>query len=282
MIGFIEFARASGVDIQSLNADGRIHRVGTTLHPRSKNGAYMFDGVRGWAQAWDGDTSVNYYGEKIEFTQADKAEWVKKKQAQEAHQEKVYAQAANKAQEILSNCELKTHEYLAYQKLDEELGFVTAENALIVPMYSLGGKLQTIQQIKFNDTLKKFEKKMLYGGKAKLAIHRLGNKNALETILCEGYATGLSIKLACDMARLNVAVVVCFSANNLVDVAKLIKGKIMVFADNDASLTGETSAVKTGLAYCMSDVIGDDANDLHRKSGLIAVLKKVMEVRAKK
>jgi putative DNA primase/helicase len=55
-----------------------------------------------------------------------------------------------------------------------------------------------------------------------------------------------------------------------------------VFADNDVSGVGETSAQKTGLAYVMSDVIGDDANDLHRKSGLIAVLKKVMEVRAKR
>jgi putative DNA primase/helicase len=84
------------------------------------------------------------------------------------------------------------------------------------------------------------------------------------------------------MARLNIAVLVCFSANNLINIAKELTGKAYVFADNDISNVGKTSAEKTGLAYVMSDVVGDDANDLHRKSGLIAVLKKVMEVRSKK
>jgi putative DNA primase/helicase len=282
MSDFVQFARATGLDITSVIASGKIIRCGTTLHPRSKNGAYMFDGKFGWTQAWDVDGEVNIYGEKKEFTPADRDEWLKRKQAQEAQQVAINQRAIQKTKALIQASEMKTHDYFIYQHLNNSVGHVTTNNELVIPMFSLNAELQGAQIITFNSDLKKFEKKMIYGTKAKGAIHRLGNKNALETILCEGYATGLSIKLACDMARLNASVMVCFSANNLVEIAQKITGKCYVFADNDVSGVGETSAQKTGLAYVMSDVIGDDANDLHRKSGLIAVLKKVMEVRAKK
>ena len=282
MIGFVDFARASGLDISHVVANGQIVRCGTTLHPRSKNGAYMFDGKFGWTQSWDTDSQVNIYGEKKEFSQSDKTEWLKKKQAQEQDQSTLNIRAVQKVQTLIKSSEIKSHDYFIYQHLHNSVGHVTENNELVIPMFSLTGDLQGAQIITFNSDIKKFEKKMIYGMKAKGAVHRLGNKNALETILCEGYATGLSIKLACDMARLNIAVLVCFSANNLINIAKELTGKAYVFADNDISNVGKTSAEKTGLAYVMSDVVGDDANDLHRKSGLIAVLKKVMEVRSKK
>jgi hypothetical protein len=74
-------------------------------------------------------------------------------------------------------------------------------------------------------------------------------------------------------------VVICFSASNLIQVADQIPGKRFVFADNDASKTGENSAIKTGLPWTMADTVGWDANDLHLKESLFSVVKKIMELR---
>ena len=43
---FIAFARAHGVEIDASKLDdsGKLRRCGTTDHPRSKNGAYVWDG----------------------------------------------------------------------------------------------------------------------------------------------------------------------------------------------------------------------------------------------
>ena len=120
---------------------------------------------------------------------------------------------------------------------------------------------------------------MLHGMKAKNAVFRLGPKTASETILCEGYATGLSIELAVRLLRLNAAVMVCFSAGNLVNVAPQIKGRKFVFADNDESQAGENAAKKTGLPYCMADTVGFDANDLHVRDGLYKLADMVMRAR---
>ena len=41
------------------------------------------------------------------------------------------------------------------------------------------------------------------------------------------------------------------------------------------------AAQQAGLAYCMSDVVGEDANDLHQRAGVFAVAAKLMEARRK-
>ena len=119
------------------------------------------------------------------------------------------------------------------------------------------------------------------GMKAKAAVFRMGDKAAPETFLCEGYATGLSILAALRSVGLRASVLVCFSAGNLVTVAPAIRGKGFVFADNDRSEAGERAAQQTGLPYCMSDRVGEDANDLHMRAGLMAVCQHLMTVRRK-
>jgi putative DNA primase/helicase len=42
----------------------------------------------------------------------------------------------------------------------------------------------------------------------------------------------------------------------------------IVIADNDASGTGERVAKQIGWPYWMSDQVGEDANDTHRRLGL--------------
>lgn len=120
---------------------------------------------------------------------------------------------------------------------------------------------------------------MAFGMRAKGSILRLGNQRAKETFLCEGYATGLSIELALRRLRLNASVLVCFSDSNMAHVATKVTGSAFVVADNDVSLAGETAAKKTGLPYCVSDVLGEDANDLHQRAGMVALCKLIIDVR---
>ena len=139
--------------------------------------------------------------------------------------------------------------------------------------------LQGIQTIRWKPEERRYEKKMLFGMQASNAVLRLGPKTAREAILCEGYATGLSIELAARQMRLNAAVLVCFSDRNLVQVASQIPGKKYAYADNDVSGAGERAAVDAGIPYCMSETLGHDANDDHKRHGLMAVCKKLMAVR---
>jgi len=72
---------------------------------------------------------------------------------------------------------------------------------------------------------------------------------------------------------------VCFSDSNLRYAAGHVAGKKYAFADNDKSGAGERAAKDAGLSYCMSDVIGEDANDLHMRAGVLPVAMKLMTAR---
>jgi len=122
---------------------------------------------------------------------------------------------------------------------------------------------------------------MLLGMKARNSVLFIGDRKGEEFWLVEGYATGLSLHQALRSCGLKASVVVCFSASNLVAVADQIKGKRFIFADNDASETGQKAAESTGLPWTMADEQGWDANDLHVKSGLFNVVAKIMELKRK-
>ena len=80
-----------------------------------------------------------------------------------------------------------------------------------------------------------------------------------------------------EFTGIPAAVVVTFSAGNLVHCASPVKGNRFVFADNDESQTGQKSAEQTGLPWTMADTVGWDANDLHKAKGLFSVVQKIME-----
>jgi putative DNA primase/helicase len=158
----------------------------------------------------------------------------------------------------------------------------TADGALVVPMRNLTtNDLQGVQLIRWIEADRAYEKKMIPGMKAKGAVFRIGDKHAPETVLCEGYATGLSLAAALRSVGLRASVLVCFSAGNLQFIAPQATGRAYVFADHDKSGTGEQCAQATGLPYCMSPVEGEDANDLHQRAGLMAVCQLLMDVRRK-
>ena len=288
-MSFIDFARAHGVEIGDLTPSDRIRRCGTTDKPRSKNGAYFWDGRHGWVFAWDGEALTQWYDDPNAkpWTEAEKEEWKAKRRAAHAMQEASHQAAARKAAEMVRSTKPGPHDYLIRKRLPDVQGLVLPSGELLVPMRNLfTNELQGAQIIRWNAGELKWEKKMLPGMKAKGAVLRLGAKRTTETVLCEGYATGLSIELAARQMRLNACVLVCFSDANMVEAAGLLKsGRRYVFADHDklsprtGKRAGEHAAKETGLPYCMSPNEGEDANDVHARAGLLAVCSLLMQAR---
>lgn len=203
--------------------------------------------------------------------------------AEERRKEAGYRAAAVAAQALVEQCELATHYYLNAKGLPDVEALVH-DMTLVVPMRNLAtNQLQGVQTIDWvpasGDQPGRWEKKMATGMRAKGAVLRLGSPKARETFLCEGYATGLSIERALRRLRLNASVLVCFSDSNMVYVANQIKGPAFVVADHDKSTAGERAAAKTGLPWHMSEVLGEDANDLHHRAGLAALCQLILDLR---
>jgi putative DNA primase/helicase len=285
MTDFISFARAHNVEIDPgrLFASDKIRRTGTVDKPRSGNGAYFWDGQRGWVMDWSGEARVVWFEDPHAkpWTDEEKRSWAAKRASAASDQDKKYEQAALQADITLRSATVKTHPYLEMKGFPEEKGLVL-EDKLLVPMRNVStNKLQGYQAIRWLPEEMKYEKKMLLGMRAKNAVLYLGPRGADETWLVEGFATGLSLRNALRSVGMPASVVVAFSASNLVQVAGQIPGNRFVFADNDESQTGEKAAIQTGLPWTMADTAGMDANDLHMKSGLFAVVAKIMACRSK-
>lgn len=277
---FISFARCHGVEISDLRIGDGITRCPTADHPRSKNGAYMFDGRRGWVMDWSTGDAVQWWNDETAqpWTDAEKRAWAQRRQSARDQQRQRHVEAVKRAAAAIKSASRATHPYLEEKGHKEALCLVGAEGEMLVPMRDcMNDELLGLQVIRLVNN--EWEKKMLPGMRAKGAAYRIGQKNSPETILVEGYATALSVDAAVQMQRLRMAVLVCFSAGNLAHVAGQIKSKAYVFADNDQSGTGQRVAAATGLPWVMSDVIGEDANDLHKRAGVMAVAKKILEVR---
>ena len=191
-----------------------------------------------------------------------------------------HRKAAVRAATLIKSCSIGTHPYLAEKGFPEARALITADGALIIPMRDcVGDALVGAQVVRLVDNA--WQKKMLPGMRAKGAALRIGNHRVNETWLVEGYATGMSVSAAMRLLRLSASVLVCFSAHNLTHCAALIPGRRLIFADHDASRAGETAAMATGLPYVMAPTLGQDANDLHQRDGLMAVAKLIMEARTR-
>jgi putative DNA primase/helicase len=230
---------------------------------------------------WSGEARVIWFEDPnaVPWTDEQKREWMDKRKKMNATRDTGYENASKKAYTTMCAAKSAKHDYLHLKGFPDLEGLVL-EESLLVPMRNVvTGKLQGFQEIYWDEPNRKYEKKMLHGMRAKNAVLYMGSKEATETWFVEGYATGLSLHKALRSVGLNAAVVVCFSASNMVQVASQVRGDRFIFADNDESKTGEKSAISTGLPWTMADEVGYDANDLHDKCGLMAVVKKVMDLR---
>jgi len=140
---------------------------------------------------------------------------------------------------------------------------------LLLPMRDI--ETNAVVSAQFIDV--KGHKTFLPGGQMRGTVLRLGR--GPESWLCEGYATGLSIRAALTALCRPGTVVVCWNAGNLPTVAEKLGGRRFVIADNDASGAGEKFAAATGLPWWQPPRAEGaktcDANDYHQSAGLRAL-----------
>lgn len=181
--------------------------------------------------------------------------------------------AAVGAKQLIERCAYRKHWYLERKGFPHEKGLVH-EDQLVIPMRDSQCYQRVLSaQLIAPDGTKKF----LPGGRAKSAVFRLGSPSG-DPVLCEGYATGLSIAAALKLLPGAHPVLVCFSAGNIETVAAHCSKRAVVAADNDRSATGEEAAKATGLKWTMPYEVGTDFNDLHQNMGLHVVVERMRDL----
>lgn len=250
-MNFERFAELHGLIISHLVMDKWV-RVPTTDHPNSRNGAYIFEGNKGAVQNWAiHEKPVSWYqdGEYKPDPNA-KQKMLKAEEDKKARQLK----ATKKAGWIMHQTKKTTHPYLARKGFPQEKGYVW-EGLLIIPM-RLNGNLVGCQTIDEHGS-----KKFLSGQITKGASAVFDAKG--RDIVCEGYATALSIRRVMKSIGQRYRIHVAFSAGNVVEIAKDMD--CLVIADHDP--VGIKMAEKTGKPYWVSDVEKEDFNDAEMRLG---------------
>jgi len=270
MTDFLTFARLHGIIIHSLPPLGVWKRYPTVDHPRKKNGALKWLGETGYVQNHAIDTEVEVWtGQAPKGMDMEKIN--RQIQAAEAKKRALQQEAANKAAYLLKNSTFAFHEYLKKKGFPEETGNVyTREGVhhLVIPMRR-NGRLVGAQVID-----EAGEKKFLFGQASGGASFVFDNKGP--HIVAEGYATALSVKAAMKALKRRYTLHVCFSAGNMVRIARELPSGFCV-ADNDESGVGERMAKQIGWPYWMPPEFGD-ANDYHQKVGLFKFSQSLQKV----
>lgn len=272
---FDEFCRAHGLLITFARTNAKPVRCATKCAPREKKGWYIWDGLRGACGIWHGlDNGAQVYTPDSEvkpLTPTDFARIKARCEAVEREKREGQAKAAEKAQIILARAEMRSHAYLQRKGFPSLVPTLMDGKVMLVTMWQ-GRKLVNVQSIAEDG-----KKLFLADGEVIGARHCLGDVGT--AILCEGYATGLSIAAAIKASKSRAHCVVCFSAGNLVAVAETLRDAVVI-ADNDRhkNSTGELAAQKTGFRYWMPPTPGHDANDFHRAHGLFALAMEVKQL----
>jgi len=272
-----------------MNLSQAIAAAGMTPPARIVSGRWMrFPGVgkgrsnrSGWCKLitptlavfgdWSSDFSATWHDEaQVDAETAAKQLEKARAQAREyARQQRQHqARAADTAARMIREATMSTHPYLVRKGFPNLLGLVH-QDKLLVPVRDATdyASIISVQTIDANGV-----KKFLPGGRTRCGVYRIGviPGHARRVVLCEGYATALSIHAALQRLPGPNAVIVCFSAGNLETVAKYFPAAL-VAADHDESKRGEQAAIATGLKWCMPPEIGD-FNDMDQKHGLHAVI----------
>lgn len=271
---FEDFARLHGVLIGRL-IPGKWVRVATEDKPKHRNGAYKFLGDVGFVQNWATQTAPSVW--HADGDAKDVAQRIQRVANQASAEARVSAQkAAERAEAILSECELAPHPYLERKGFPDELVNVwnrATDNVMVIPM-RFGGAIVGAQLVNPDG-----DKRFLYGQRSGGAEFVMGQRGA--HFLCEGYATALSAQQALRQLKAPYVLHVTFSAGNMKKVASGLPGGLVI-ADNDESGTGERVAREIGWPYWMSDRVKEDANDYAQRAGVFALamgIKGAMQVR---
>jgi putative DNA primase/helicase len=247
---FDQFAREHGLLIDSI-VMGRWIRVATEDHPRKRNGAYIFDGRSGLIQNHAVHLQPIRYVSSEPFVPDPMA--AVKRQNQRDDQIRRQIDAARKAAFIFNNVTVEQHPYLIRKGFTEPAK--VWKGLLAVPM-RVDSNLIGLQLIQPDGT-----KRFLTGQRTKGASLTIDNKGP--DVLVEGLATGLSVRRALKLARVRYKIHICFSAGNMLEIAKSLDRPIVV-ADNDPM--GIATAKKIASRYWVGEA-GEDFNDYEQRVG---------------
>lgn len=257
------------------------------------DGRVILDEARVTAHNWQTGVSATVWLENSLPPKEKRRIASQVKQEIERQKDRAY-RAAGIASGILQAAAPASHPYLAAKGFREEKALVISadyirlhagdylvpaagQQAIVVPA-RIGDRVTSVQLIWENGT-----KKFLFGGEIGGASHRISK--GVDTWLCEGFATGLSVRTALKGLKISATVLCCFSASNIAAVAKQVRGRCFIAADNDKPIeqfnglgAGEYYARVTGEPYGMPPEITTDFNDMHQRAGIFAVQRSLISI----
>lgn len=249
-----QFARRYGIIIDRVPVPGRWCRYKTEGKGSKRNGAVRDMGGFALVQNWESMEHPAIWSRDGGSIDRAQIERVMKDEAREiARRRKA---GAEKARAMLAAAQDMPHPYLERKGFPDRRGKVL-DGVLLVPMLA-GARLVNVQRIDADGG-----KKFLFGAQAAGTCYSMGDGLP---VWCEGYATALAILDAAQAIGVRCRATATFSANNL---AAIAHGGV-VFADNDASGTGQRAAEATGLPVIISPNGGEDAADMRLRLGRAA------------
>ena len=276
---FQDILASKGLIPSEIITDGKLHRCPTQTKPHKQNGAYIAHldtPATLWWCNWESIEQGTFTeAEEKSFSQAEREALQQRQAAVKQQREAEFAQrqaaAAQKAQSELNASALCSpeHPYLQRKGVPPLADVRQDRNGmLLIPVKDASSNVQTLQRIAPDG-----EKRFLTGGKVHGGHFVIQGKPEKPLAVCEGYATGASIHLAC-----NCTVYVAFSANNLPAVAGIARSKfpdtpILICADNDEAgrSKGQEAAQMAQARFILpafTTGTGTDFNDLHQGEGL--------------
>ncbi|MCK0510794.1 AAA family ATPase [Aromatoleum buckelii] len=201
----------------------------------------------------------------------------------EAEREEGYRQAASKAAATVQAAEqAQGHPYLSTKGIGPHIAR-ERNGSLVIPVFDNDGNVQSVQSVSPTG-----EKRFMPGGKMQGGRCWLGEPtDAGPLVLCEGYATGASIREATGWP-----VCVTFTAGNLRPVAcdvreRFPRAKLVIAGDDDRKTESNPGRAKALEAAKLVNAItvfpsfdgpeGTDFNDMAQQAGREAVARLIRD-----
>ncbi len=288
---FQDALRAAGFDPPPDIQPGKFYRFGTNGKGHDKAGycKLFADGEGGIFGDWRTGEQSEWHATAPE-TLTPEQRTTRRRQADEARQQAeaermaAYQAAAVRARRIWEGAALTPVEsyYLQRKGIAPHGARIDVDGRLVLPVHGPDGELQSLQFIAPNG-----EKRFLPDGKMGGGWCGIGTPAAgAPLLLAEGFATAASLHQATGRA-----VLCCFTAGNLVAVAKVARARwadspLLICGDDDTGTPGnpgrqraEVAAIATGARVVFptfaSNTEGTDFNDLAQAAGIDEVRRQI-------
>lgn len=262
---FIEEMSSKGLSPASTSeiiADDRPRRYTVSGDkPRSKNGSYQLkiepDFAVGWFRSFKEGKTYKWNSKATrEYSAEERAEFKRRvdneKKRKERELKKQYDEAAARAKEIWKASKPDGSTAYLVRKQAELNGARIRNKLVVVPCYTFGSTMSTLQFIAEDGSKKFIQNSQIAGSYFPMATK---DEDKSIMVVCEGFATGDSIRKATGLP-----VVVAFNSNNLKPVTeglakKYPESRFIIAADNDTFTfrngkkpAGANPALMSGMA----------------------------------